>query len=258
MPESTHTSSIQWKWVIIGVVVGLIIIGASYLIVAPKFHSDAIQSLVLLVGFVATGAIVGYYSPGVTIREALYAGLILMVILAVGFAAMQSGEEGHSVAFFLLLILGGVLAQVGGWIGEKLQGSGEPASAEARATTAFQWKWVFVGLALGFALNVLFVFLLAPVFNISLSMAHVAFSISFVVTGFMVGVKSPGVTLKEPAVAGVAAVFLEWLFIQFAIDLPVPATVIAFGMIEGFLLTLFGAWIGEKVQLAMEKKEEAA
>ncbi len=258
MPEATQKQPIQWKWVVIGIIVGFVIIGASYFIVAPKFHSDAIQSLVLLVGFVVTGAVVGYYSPGVTIREALYAGLILMVILAIGFALMGSGESGHGTVFFLLLVLGGVLAQVGGWIGEKLQGSGEPTSAEARATTAFQWKWVFVGLALGFALNVLFVFLLAPVFNISLNMAHIAFSISFVVTGYIVGVKSPGVTLREPAVAGVIAVLLEWLFLQFAISLPVPAEVITFGMFEGFLLTLFGAWVGEKVQLAMEKSEEAA
>ncbi|MDE3059243.1 MAG: hypothetical protein KGJ59_14945, partial [Bacteroidota bacterium] len=209
MSESTAKQPIQWKWVIIGIIVGLIIIGASYFIVAPKFHSDAIQALVVLVGFVVTGAIVGYFSPGVTIREALYAGVLLIVILAAAFALMESAEAGHSATFFLLLVLGGVLAQIGGWIGEKLQGSGEPTSGEAKAITAFQWKWVFVGLALGFALNVLFVFLLAPVFNISLSMAHVAFSISFVVTGYIVGVKSPGVTLREPAVAGVIAVLLE-------------------------------------------------
>ncbi len=36
----------QWKWVVIGVVVGLVIIGGSFFIVAPTFHSTAIQSLV--------------------------------------------------------------------------------------------------------------------------------------------------------------------------------------------------------------------
>lgn len=59
----------QWKWVLIGVVAGLMIIGASFMIVVPTFHSTAIQALVVLVGFVVTGAVVGYFSPGVTIRR---------------------------------------------------------------------------------------------------------------------------------------------------------------------------------------------
>ena len=53
----------QWKWVIIGVAVGVAIIGGSFFIVAPTFHSAAIQSLVVLIGFVVTGAVVGYFSP---------------------------------------------------------------------------------------------------------------------------------------------------------------------------------------------------
>ncbi len=74
--ETTKTSApTQWKWVMIGVVVGVVIIGGSFFIVAPTFHSTAIQALVLLVGFVVTGAVVGYFSPGVTIKEASSPGL---------------------------------------------------------------------------------------------------------------------------------------------------------------------------------------
>jgi len=159
---------------------------------------------------------------------------------------------------YLLLVFSGLLSLAGAWMGEKLQGSFENKAEPSEPAEAFQWKWVLAGLALGFVLNVLFVFLLAPLFNINLNLVHVAFSFSFVLTGFIVGYKSPGVTIKEPALAGAIAVIVEWLFIQYGISLPIPAGYIAFGVVEGFLLTLFGAWLGERYQLAKRTKETAA
>ena len=250
--------NLQWKWVGIGVIVGVFIMGISYIVVAPTFHSIAIQALVMLVGFVLTGTIVGYFSPGITIREAMYAGIILMIVMGALIAIFGWEEGEHRSIIFLLLLFGGLLAQVGGWIGEKLQGTLEKEGAEEEATGGFQTKWVIVGTGLGLVLNILFAFLLAPALNIDLNKVFIAFSASFVITGFIVGYKSPGVTLKEPAVAGALAVLLEWLFVQFGLGLSVPASYTLFGIIEGFLLTLFGAWIGERFQLASEKTPEAA
>ncbi|MGA9406321.1 MAG: hypothetical protein WBW71_04230 [Bacteroidota bacterium] len=257
--ETTKTTSpTEWKWVIIGVVVGVVIIGGSFFIVAPTFHSTAIQSLVLLIGFVVTGAVVGYFSPGVTIKEAFFAGLILMFIFALVFSVTPLGVGQSKELIYLLLIFSGILAQAGAWMGEKLQGSFEKKDGTAKDDVGFQWKWVFAGLALGLALNVMFVFLLAPLFNIDLNLIHIAFSVSFILLGFIIGYKSPGVTIKEPAVAGAIAVIGDWLFIQYGIQLPVPVGYIAFGVVEGFLLTLFGAWLGERYQLAKESKQTAA
>ena len=257
--ETTKTTSpTEWKWVIIGVVVGVLIIGGSFFIVAPTFHSTAIQSLVLLVGFVVTGAVVGYFSPGVTIKEAFFAGLILMFIFGLTFSLTSWGTGQSKELIILLLVFSGILSQAGAWMGEKLQGSFEKKDGSAKNDVGFQWKWVFAGLALGLALNILFVFLLAPFLVIDLERIHVAYAVSFVLLGFIVGYKSPGVTIKEPAVAGAIAVIFEWLFIQFGIQLSVPVGYIAFGVVEGFLLTLFGAWLGERYQLAKESKETAA
>ncbi|HTR81812.1 MAG TPA: hypothetical protein VMM58_09300 [Bacteroidota bacterium] len=257
--EMTKTASpTQWKWVLIGVGAGIIIIGGSFFIVAPTFHSTAIQSLVVLIGFVVTGAVVGYFSPGVTIKEAFFAGLILMFVFALLFSLTSLGEGQSTQMIVLLLLFSGILSQAGAWMGEKLQGSFDKNVEEAKNEVGFQWKWVFAGLALGLVLNVLFVFLLAPLFNINLNVIHIAFSVSFVLLGFIIGYKSPGVTLKEPAVAGAIAVLGEWLFIQYGIQLPVPLGYIAFGVVEGFLLTLFGAWLGERYQLAKESKANAA
>jgi hypothetical protein len=244
---------IQWKWVFIGVLVGVIIMSLSYAIVGATFHNTAIRALVILVGFILTGTIVGYYSPGVTIREAAFAGIFSMVIMAAMINLFEWEAGQQRMMIYLLLLLGGALAQVGGWIGEKLQGSIEDKDAPVKR---FEIKWVLVGTFLGLVLNVLFAFLLAPLFNINMNLIFIAFSISFVVTGFIVGYKSPGVTIKEPAVAGLIAVFLEWIFIQFALALPVPIAYLAFGLFEGFILTLVGAWLGEKLQSYNQKTEE--
>ncbi len=257
--EITKTAApTQWKWVVIGVVVGVIIIGGSFFIVAPTFHSTAIQALVVLIGFVVTGGIVGYFSPGVTIKEAFFAGLILMFVFALIFSTTPWGEGQSTQMLILLLVFSGILSQAGAWMGEKIQGSFERKDSSAKDDVGFQWKWVFAGLALGLVLNVLFVFLLAPLFNINLSIIHIAFSVSFILLGFIIGYKSPGVTLKEPAVAGAIAVVGDWLFIQYGIQLPVPVGYIAFGVVEGFLLTLLGAWLGERYQLAKETKSASS
>jgi hypothetical protein len=153
----------------------------------------------------------------------------------------------------LLLILGVGFSWVGGWAGEKLQGD-ESSAAEA-SIKKFQWKWVIVGVIIGFALNVLLVFLLSTIFLAHImKSALVGFIISFVVTGFIVGFRSPGETLKEPALAGLFAVILDWIFLVLIINLSVPTNYLIIGLVLGFLLALFGAWLGEKYQQSIEKK----
>ncbi len=257
MSNGTSESPVglQWKWVVVGVIVGIVIVGAAYFTVAPSFKSEPIQMLVMFMGFILTGAIVGYFSPGVTMKEAAIAGGLVMGIMLI-----IVGLFGEDIALnmwrsILGLLLGVSLSWVGGWVGEKLQGSeGETEDESKRIFTDLQWKWVFIGVILGFALNVLFVFLITPIFNIDLNVALGAFLVSFVVTGFIVGFKSPGVTLKEPALAGFLAVVIGWIFLELGIDLSVGGGYLAFGLVLGFFLSLFGAWLGERYQLTLEAK----
>jgi len=242
---------LHWKWVNLSVIAGLIIVGSSYFIVAPIFHSGAIQALVMLVGFVVTGAVTGYFSPGVTIREATVGGALVAAIMLALIYVSNADIQYSAYINFLMLLLGIGFSWVGGWVGEKLQG--EEESEEEKKSTAFQWKWVTAGVVLGFALNILFVFLPARIFKINLGLELISYVVSFVATGFVVGYKSPGVTIMEPAFAGIFAVVLEWVFLTFMINLPVDGTVLATGLGIGFLFTLFGAWLGEKVQENAEK-----
>lgn len=254
--SSNQSPGLQWKWVFIGVAVGVGIAATSSLVVLPTFHATPIQALVLLAGFIATGAIVGYASPGVTIKEASVAGglvaLLTMIILYVSGAAL--GQD--MLRNLLLVALGFGLSWIGAWVGEKLQGSeGHSEEETKRLFTDVQAKWVIVGVVLGFALNVLAVFILTPIFNVRLDVAFGAFLFSLTVTGFIVAYKSPGVTLKEPAIAGFLAVLLDWSFLEFMLDLYVSGGYLAFGLILGFCLNLFGAWLGEKYQMSVESRQ---
>ena len=254
---STHVhneAQLHWKWVILSVIAGLIVVGASYFIVAPTFHSAEVQALVMLVGFAIQGAIIGYFSPGITIKEATLGGAFVMILMLLLLLGLHAADLQQSfLSDFLLLLLGISFSWVGGWVGEKLQGD-ESSQAE-KQFTHFQWKWVLVGIVVGFALNIFFVFFLSTVFlNWLLKAAFVGFVISFVVTGFVVGMKSPGKTIREPAVAALAAVILDWIFLGIIIHLMVPLTYLIVGLVLGFLLSLLGAWLGEKYQESIEKK----
>jgi hypothetical protein len=257
MTQQAHQEpKMHWKWVILSVIAGLIIVGASYFIVAPTFHSGEVQALVMLVGFIVTGAIIGYFSPGITINESSVGGALVMVVMLLLLYITKAETHFSAAVNLLLLILGVGFSWVGGWAGEKLQG--DEGSATEAQVKKFLWKWVLVGVILGFAFNVLFVFLLSTLFLTYLfKFAFIGFIVSFVLTGFVVGYKSPGITLKEPAVAGLLAVILDWVFLRFIISLAVPTMYLALGLIMGFMISLFGAWLGEKYQQSMEKKEPA-
>lgn len=244
---------LHWKWVILSVIAGLIIVGASYFIVAPKFQSAAVQALVMLVGFIVTGIIIGYFSPGITINEASVGGALVMIAMLCILYITKAEIHFSASINLLLLILGVGFSWVGGWAGEKLQGD-ELAASEA-GSQKFLWKWVIVGVIVGFALNVLFVFLLSTFFFVHIfKFAFTGFVVSFVVTGFIVGYKSPGITLKEPAIAGLLAVILDWVFLKFIVTLRVPGLYLTVGLILGCLISFFGAWLGEKFQQSVIKK----
>jgi hypothetical protein len=256
MTHNAHQEpKLHWKWVILSVIIGLFIVGASYLVVAPMFHSGEIQVVMMLCGFIVTGAIIGYFSPGITINEASVGGALVMIIMLILLAITNTEIHFSKAINLLLLILGVGFSWVGGWAGEKLQG--DESSAEEKHIKRFLWKWVLVGAIIGFALNVLFVFLLSTLFPPHLfKIASAGFIVSFMVTGFIVGVKSPGVTLSEPAIAGLLAVILDWIFLRFIILLRVPGKYIIWGLIMGFLISFFGAWLGEKYQQSTEGKKK--
>ena len=238
----------QWQWVFMSIVVGTMLVSLIVAVTSSVFKNPFLPTLIGSLGFVVTGIIIGYFSPGVTIREPAIAGAILVVValivLYVGFGFELTWLQSlSSIGFGFLLSL------LGAWIGEALQGH------VAARTYGLQWKWIAVGVTVGFVLNNFFVFLLAPLFNIDLAAVFVSFLVSFVITGFVVGYKSPGVTIKEAAIAGLLTVVLDWLIVDVGLKLTVPMTYLAITLVAGYLLAMVGAWAGEKLQESFERTQ---
>lgn len=112
---------VDWPWVIVSVVVGLVLSTFSVLVGSARFGLEPTQCLWLFaVSFLVTGLMVGYFSPGRTLLEpAVAAGL--MAVINCGFVITWFGTL--PVGSVLAVGCGGgiVLAIAGGFIGERLQ-----------------------------------------------------------------------------------------------------------------------------------------
>ena len=254
MKESATTAArakLRWKWVSIGVVAGAAVLGLIVGVTASVFHNFFIPSLIGATGFVVTGIIVGYFSPSTAIKEAAIGGAILsgLFLLALWIPFRQQLTLAQT---FIAPLFGFFLALAGGWVGEHLQ------QDRAAGTTGMQWRWVGIGVIVSVVLNSFGVFALAPLYNYNLDAVFVSFLVTFVIAGYVVGYFSHGVTIREAALAGVVTIVIDWLLVQFGLDISVPLSSMLVAMICGFFLSMMGAWVGEQLQTSMQRKKKLA
>jgi hypothetical protein len=233
----------RWGWVTIGVIVGALLIATFVGVVWNEQPRPAVALLVAGLTFVLAGIFVGFNSPGTTVVEPGIAGAIISLAAAL----ILSSLDAFPVTVGLLatwLVAGGALSALGGWVGELMQGTVAGGARRGR----IQWPWIVVGVVLGFVFNVYFVFVGRALFSLGSLGLLGSFALSFLLTGFFVGFFSPGVTLAEPAVAGLILVVLDSLVTAFWFGAPMPVLTVALGLVGAFLLGLLGGWFGELVQ----------
>ena len=134
------------------------------------------------------------------------------------------------------------------------------------------YKWVLIGAGVIVGLNYLIRALLADPVRVQLIAsfegntgvylyaAIVAF-VSFFVGGAVVGVWSPGETIKEPAFAALIAISLNAIDNFGSVDgssstvsdWSLGTTIVA---VVSFAMTSAGAWVGERLQGGTEEKEK--
>ena len=254
---SVEDNQLQWFWIFAGAIVGFFLTGASIYLIHSQFHVPQIPVLIGCLGFILTGIIVGYYSPGHTVKEAAAAGFLLAILAIV---IMKWGFEIQvSLGMIIgMLISGFFLAQLGGWVGEELEGDDETG------TVSFNWHWIVVGAVIGMVLNNFLVFFIFPASG-NLWITIASFAVSFFITGYIVGYKSPGVTIYEAGIAGFLIALLDGLFINFGLDIGFKDFAI-FGVKSWYflvllflcvILALFGGWVGEKVQARVEASNKS-
>ena len=119
---------------------------------------------------------------------------------------------------------------------------------------SFEWKWAFVSFGIYGILQAIILVALPFVISSYDPQGTAGMLISaavWFVGGIIVGVISPGKTFVEPAVGALIAVVptVAWLIhITDIYSIPVPLYIVA-GLM-GVMITLFGAFIGEKIQMS--------
>lgn len=257
--DSTTSKRLEWKWIIIGVVAGTILCLALHQMIAQTFHIPLIPTFMSLMGFVVMGIIIGYKSPGYTIKEPAMGGAITLmlvgIILAAGFDYNFTLTEK-----LLAPIVGFILGLVGGWVGEQMQVTPEEAAkelAEQKAGKKLQWGWIIAGTVVAFTLTAFFVIGGFALLKFSVTGILGALGLSFLISGILVGYFSPGVTINEAAISGALSVVLNGIFLySFNLLMADEFMYIVYGLIIGFVLSLIGGWLGEKIQAAMEGNAE--
>lgn len=235
--------AVRWRWVVLGAGLGAALVTS---FIWLTMAGPPRREVILLVGaltLVLNGVLVSGFSPGNTIREAALAGLILTLLA--GPALVLVFDSGILVGWAVAgLLLGPMLAALGGWVGELMQGTLASGSGEGRV----QWAWVSAGTVLGVLLSYYALFVGHALLPGGLLPVLGAFVISFGVMGCFVGYFSPGYTLLEPALAGVAVIGLDAVLAMVGFHAPFPPGTLVLAAAVGFLMGMVGGWAGESVR----------
>jgi hypothetical protein len=243
--------SIEWFWVIAGSVVGLLLIGLLVFMSSVKFHNPAIPYLIGGLAYIITGMILGHYSPGHTVKEAAIAGLLIPVVglIMIKLHLVQTHIENLTIIQTIALVVGGmVLTELGGWIGEELEGYDHP-------TKFIQWHWIIVASVIGFMLNCFILFFVA-LFVYKIIPISIFLALSVLASGIVAGYKSPGHTEMECGIAGTVTILLDYLFLTFGLEIEIPLWILFVALGGGGIFGLFGGWIGERIQQSEESKRK--
>jgi hypothetical protein len=250
--ESKESTGLEWKWIGIGTVVGVVLTTFLFQIMSDTFNSFYIPLFIGLLSFVIMGIIIGYKSPGYTLKEPAIGGAfaMLITIAILHYVFDYNPPPGQMIVAPFLAF---VLALLGGWVGEELQGSSERA-AETKKVGGLEWAWVITGTVIGFILNNIFVYGLFALLRFGVAGILISLGASFIVAGIIVGYKSPGVTIKEAALAGVLGVIINFLFIYYGFGAMLDMQFLIIGLAGGFILSFVGGWVGEEMQKRKESK----
>lgn len=254
--ESTQSKGLEWKWIVFGVVIGTLLCVVLHQMIAQTFHIPLIPTFMSLLGFVVMGIIIGYKTPGFTIKEPAIGGVV--TILVVGYVLSYWFDYDFTVLEQILApVVGLILGVIGGWVGEQIQVTPEEAAKELAEEQigVTQWGWVLAGTVVAFILNAFFVIGGFALLKFGETGILVALGTSFLIAGFIVGYFSPGVTIKEAAYAGALSVVLNAGFLlSSGLMMMEEISYAVIGLVGGFILSLVGGLLGEKAQAMMDTK----
>ncbi|MFA6470327.1 MAG: hypothetical protein WCW35_15645 [Bacteroidota bacterium] len=248
---------LEWKWIITGIIAGTALCLSLFLMIAKTFHMPLIPTYMSLLGFVVMGIIIGYKSEGYTLKEPAIGGIVTLFVT--GF--LLSSSFGYSFTTTEMIgapIIGLILGLIGGWVGEQIQITPEELVKELEDDKkgGLQWGWIVAGTVIAFILNAFFVIGGFALLKFGVGGIIMALGASFLFAGLLVGYFSPGVTIMEAGLAGVLSVVLNAVFLySFSLLMADESFYVLEGLAVGFVLSLLGGWLGEKLQAFMENDQ---
>ncbi len=242
--------TMQYGSLAISVLIGTALVLGLATISGKSFGAPPFPIMAILSGFIVTGIIAGIVSKEKTILEPGIAAIIVSIITAFVLPTLQlKGLVDMQPASLMLVLANGVIMTfMGAWAGEYIQGE-EDTKAD---TTSIEWGWIICGGIIGVAVSMLLassvVVLIGGGFKLSYHI--VAFIIGLFCTGILVGWRSPGVTIREAALAGFLTVIIDLDAIMLTLGLENDElnSLLMYGAAIGIVVTLIGGFIGEKIQ----------
>ena len=248
----------DWKWLITGIVAGTALCLSLHLMISQTFHVPIIPTFMSLLGFVVMGIIIGYKSEGYTLKEPAIGGFVTLLIVG-NILAFGFNYSFTTMEKIVAPLLGLVLGLVGGWVGEQIQITPEELVKELEADKkgGLQWGWILAGTVIAFIFNAFFVIGGFAMLKFGMGGIILSLGASFLFAGLLVGYFSPGVTIIEAGVAGALCVVLNAVFLySFSLLMVEESVYVVEGLAAGFVLSLIGGWLGEKLQSFMENDTE--
>lgn len=130
--ESSKSKKLQWKWVLISLVMYIVLY---FLVLATMqggiLSGDVATRVWAVAGVFLIAGIAGYLSKGVTIWEIVIAAIVVMALVYVAAelglnVAVPLGTGGKPVLTLFIIF---VFSSLGAWLGERIQRSKGPKKA---------------------------------------------------------------------------------------------------------------------------------
>lgn len=228
-----------------------IIVGCAFVILlafisGSFFAAPRLPILAILSGFIIAGIAAGATSRQVTILEPGIGGVIVGIasFFLIQLLNLKAFLDLSSADLTLVMLNGIILTFVGAWIGEKLQSD---ISADQPMEKKIEWGWILCGMIIGVTISMLLASTLVVLLGVSLTILFICFLVGLLITGFLVGWRSHGVTIIEAALAGFLTVIVDIDIIVLTL-VPIGRKTMGLGILIGMIVTMIGGFIGEKIQ----------
>jgi hypothetical protein len=249
------SSGFNVKALLVSILVGTIVVLLFSWASGSQFDTSLFPVLAMLSGFIITGFIIGIITKGITIIEP---GLGSIIVASITYFVLPSlqiegfKEISQDTDWIIILMNGVVLTFIGAWLGEMFQ-HGDLVKDDSKSLS-FNWSWVFAGTVFGVSVSIIIAIIIDFIFGHNPFYFMIPFFVNLFFTGIMVGLKSPGVTIKEAGLSGFLTITILISIVRLTLVTEIEFEYIILGLILGYVVAMLGGFAGEKIQSRKEKK----